>query len=132
MADRSVRGFTLLEIIVALILFSLGFALILQGATQSMRNTLRAREYTEATLWAENRLAALGVEEVLEAGADSGRFDDRYRWQLQAEPVELDWAQPQAGGLELLRVRLTVSWDSRGGPRSLEFVTLRAVQQEAR
>ncbi len=131
MADNpghTCRGFTLLEIIVALILFSLSFALILQGATQSMRNTLRAREYTEATLWAENKLDSLGLGEELERGSDAGRFDDRYSWQLEAWPVELDWQQGQPGNLSLLQVRLVVSWDSRGGRRSLEFVTLRAVE----
>ena len=93
-----------------------------------MRNTLRAREYTEATLWAENKLDTLGLGEALEPGGDSGRFDDRYRWSLQIDPVELEWQQPVAGNLQLLRVHLTVFWDSRGGQRSLEFTTLRAVE----
>ncbi len=127
MAERN-RGFTLLEIIIALLLFSLGFALILQGATQSMRNTLRAREYTEATLWAENKLDTLGVGETLEPGSENGRFDDRYSWSLQADPVQLEWQENSGGNLQLLQVRLTVFWDSRGGRRSLEFVTLRAVE----
>lgn len=132
---RTAQGFTLLEIIVALMLFSISFALILQGATQSMRNTLRAREYTVASLWAQNQMDQLGVGQDIEAGQSQGSFDDRYQWDMSVEESAVDWqgdSTPLAGNVKLFSVTLVVNWQGRGGQKQLEFKTLRAVQNQGR
>lgn len=47
-------GFTLLEVLLAFLVFALSFAVTLEILTGSIRNTARAREYTEATLIAQS------------------------------------------------------------------------------
>lgn len=62
-----VRGFTLLEVLIALIFFSL-IGVVLQDVTaSSMSNVLKARANSYATWIAENKLTELRLEEGLPA-----------------------------------------------------------------
>jgi len=39
-------------------------------------------------MYAESRLAAVGVEEALKEGVTSGRFDDDFSWQVTIRPYQ--------------------------------------------
>ena len=47
-------GFTLLELLLAFMVFALSFATVLEILSGSMRNTVRARHYSEAALTAQS------------------------------------------------------------------------------
>ena len=55
-------GFTLLELLLAFVVFALGFATVLEILSGSMRNTVRARHYSEAALTAQSLMDQLGLE----------------------------------------------------------------------
>jgi len=61
------RGFTLLELLLAFVVFALGFATVLEILSGSMRNTVRAREYSEAALIAQSLMDTIGIEIPLSA-----------------------------------------------------------------
>lgn len=135
-APRGVRGFTLLEIIVALSLLAIGLGLAMQIATGAMRNAKRAAERTEAALYAQSLLDGVGVGERLEVGRSTGEFGDDYRWELDVSEHEIEAPDGSAGidpalaPVQLYRLELLVSW---GEPRPQEarFVTLRALTPDA-
>ena len=52
------RGFTLLELLLAFLVFALSFATVLEILSGSLRNTVRARHYTEAALTAQSACMA--------------------------------------------------------------------------
>ncbi len=122
----------MLEILVAFVLFALAFGGVLQILTSAMRNTTRAEEYTQAALWAQTLLDDVGVGETLESGSDRGEFNDEYSWELEIEPFEMEDGDGAMGRntLELMELRLTVLWRSRGRERSANFATLRATIPE--
>jgi general secretion pathway protein I len=135
------RGFSLLEVILAFALLSVGLGIliaILSGGLAQVRN---AGDATEATLHAQSLLEQVGVLEPIEAGRERGDFDrGRYRWELEiteaedpaprAEsgdgvvPVESVGLQP-VGAPVLYRIQLDVSWGEDDVPRRLRFATLR-------
>ncbi len=47
---RHQAGFTLLEVILAFLIFSIAFGALLEVMTGAMRNNIRSQEYTQATL----------------------------------------------------------------------------------
>ncbi|MBL8299549.1 MAG: prepilin-type N-terminal cleavage/methylation domain-containing protein [Rhodanobacteraceae bacterium] len=130
------RGFSLIELVAAFVVFALGFAVLMGILSASIRNTRLAAEYTQAALWAQSRLDVVGIDEKLEAGRKSGRFDDQYRWELDIqkyEPPPAANAAPQPEGfqnIELFRVDLEVFWGERRNPRSAHFVSLRSANAE--
>jgi len=125
---RHQGGFTLLEVLVAFVIFALVFATTLQILSGSLRNVKRSAEYTQAALWAQSRLDAVGIDPPLESGQYQGEFDDDYSWELEIVPYEFN----DDSGLildefpiDLFYVELRVNWGQE--PRRLQavFKTLR-------
>ena len=127
------QGFTLLEVLVAFIVFVLIFGAVLDALGMAMRNTRRSAEVSEAALWAQSKLDAVGTVDELEEGSDSGEFNQHYRWQLDVRKQEVertDGISPDSFPVELYRVELVVSWGDRNRRREQNFVTLRSKLKE--
>ena len=125
---RQQGGFTLLEVMVAFVIFALVFATTLQILSGSMRNIKRSAEYTQAALWAQSRMDAVGIDPPLENGDYQGEFDDDYSWELEIVPYEFDDGSDfvvDEFPVDLFYVELRVQWGQE--PRRLQavFKTLR-------
>jgi general secretion pathway protein I len=126
-------GFTLLELLLAFLVFSLSFATVLEILSGSMRNTVRARQYTEAALTAQSVMDQLGLEIPLVAGQRAEGEDGDYRWSLEIFPYEgsegelQDVELAELTGIELLQIDLSVAWGEPPRDRSSEFSTVRAM-----
>ncbi|MCF6263959.1 MAG: prepilin-type N-terminal cleavage/methylation domain-containing protein [Xanthomonadales bacterium] len=125
------RGFTLLEVLAAFVLFALSFATVMQVLTGSIRNTARSQEYTQATLWADSIMAEVGLGAPIESGGASGRFNDKYSYHLDISEYEMligeDSLVSEALPVQLYRVAVEVSWGESNNPATASFVTLKAV-----
>lgn len=121
------KGFTLLEIMAAFLVFSLSFAVIMQVVSSSLRNTRLAGNLTQAALYAQSKMDMLGIEAPVEEGSDSGDFDEKYTWEMQIIPY-----QPEDGRVlntdlipvDLYQVDLTVFWEEARRQQQTTFTTL--------
>lgn len=122
-------GFTLIEVMAAFAVFALLFGVTLQILSTSMSNTRRAGDLTLAALWAQSVLDVAGVENMIEPGRSSGRFDDRFSWTLDISEEQVfdeRGLDPMDLPISLYRLELTVEW-GENPVRSAVFETLRAV-----
>jgi general secretion pathway protein I len=119
---ESARGFTLLEILVALVIFALAFGLLAQIMQTALRQSTVARSLTGATLLARSELARVGVEVPLQAGRSEGETDDGMHWQTEIELVE---GPDEDQSLALYQVQVTVAWGASPAEQ-LMLTTLRA------
>ena len=111
------HGFTLLEILVALVIFALAFGVLAQIVQTGLRQSGVARSLTTATLLAQSELARVGVEVPLRAGPADGETETGMRWHTEVELIE----QPnEQQTLATYQVQVTVSW----GPNPAEQLTL--------
>jgi general secretion pathway protein I len=111
------HGFTLLEILVALVIFALAFGVVAQIVQTGLRQSGVARSLTAATLLAQSELARVGVEVPLRTGPADGETEAGMRWHTEVEFVE----QPnEQQSLATYQVQVTVSW----GPNPAEQLTL--------
>ncbi len=134
--SRRARGFTLIEILVALIIVGLAMGALMRAFSLGLRNAEAARARTAATLFAESKLADLEAAGPIATGQSTGRFEERFRWRLRVRPyVEVDAAKETPAGSEdaalaLYEVMVTVDWDGSGGQRSVSLTTLRLAPAE--
>ena len=132
-SHRQQGGFTLLEVLVAFVVFVLVFGAVLEAMGLALRNTRRSAEVSEAALWAQSKLDSLGTVDELEEGSDSGEFSKRYQWQLDVSKYEVartDGLAADSFPVELYRVDLTVSWGERNRRNEQHFITLRSKLKE--
>lgn len=123
-------GFTLIEVVIAFALLAVGLGVALQIAVGSLRQARNAAEFTEAALYAQSLLDTVGVGERLEEGGDSGRFGERYAWQLDVAPYEVPGdvpLDPASAPVALYRLDLVVRWERGRHAHEAHFATLRAL-----
>ena len=122
------RGFTLVEILVALTLFAVVGGALLQLFQSGLRNVRVADDYSHAVFLARSKLTELQAHNHLLPGELSGAFPGGYRWQaLLSEPDGVDagptrWLRP-------LDLTLTISWGDDTESRNYTLHSLLLSQQ---
>lgn len=127
---KNKRGFTLIEIVVALLVLAIVSAVLFEGFSVGFRNARTADDFSQAVLIAQSKLAPTGVSEPLSQGRESGREQGKYSWTLTVDPVEVtpdDGAKP--GRLQPFFVAVDVVWSDGGTERTVSLSTLRLAAQ---
>jgi general secretion pathway protein I len=121
---RRQRGFSLLEVIAAIMLLAIAFGALMKVVGSSFNLTAHASRRGEAALLARSKLETLGRMDPLQEGQSDGRFDDTYRWQV----VVTRWGASQPDddpSLRLYKLDLDVSWTENAKTSTAHFTTLR-------
>lgn len=126
-SGRHVRGFSLLEMIAAIMLLAIAFGALMEVAGGSIRLSQKASDYTHAALWARSMLDSHFVLEPVQAGTTRGKFDDTYRWRLQVVPYVAPGVPPPTTqyAFQMYKLDLDVMWGSAPFEHSAHFSTLR-------
>lgn len=132
----SERGFSLLELMVALAVFVVSIGVLLAAQTASMRSQERARNLFTATALMRELLTTAETEGIPGEGDENtdGEFGDKYpgfKWRReisdayadasligQAATFGVDLGDVQASLPGLRQVKLTVEWGSEESPES--------------
>jgi prepilin-type N-terminal cleavage/methylation domain-containing protein len=120
-------GFTLIETLVALVIFVAGYLVIHHSVSLGWSGAQIAWAEGAALRLAQSRLAAAGIEARLSEGERSGETDDGFGWRMRTERYRRPDAGASAGKITGYWVTVTVRWD--GGvlrpARSLRLKTLK-------
>lgn len=121
---RRERGFTLLEVLVALAILSVAVVTMLQLFAQGLRLLKVAGDYQRAVLLADQK--AREVESVRE-GVETGQ-EGEFLWERRATivPVSEELTVLSPAPVRLFRVSVEVRWS---GNRSVEVATLRTARE---
>jgi general secretion pathway protein I len=122
----SARGFTLLEIMVALAIAGFALAGLFRAGSGGMLAADAAGHVDEAIERAQSHLAAFGRIAAITPGETEGDDGGGYRWQLRARKL----AAWQVGvgataATTLFEVEIVISWKAGGGRRSVVLSSLR-------
>lgn len=123
--SRHQHGFSLLEVIAAILLLAITFTALMKVAGASLRLTQNAADYSEAAMWARGQLDGAFVGEPLRPGRSDGQFNRKFRWQLSVTPWNGAGVPPANAPLHLYQLDLEVLWGPPAHPRSAHFRTLR-------
>jgi general secretion pathway protein I len=132
----AVRGYTLIEVLVAFAILALALTLLLGGLSGASRQVRWADDAGRAALHAQSLLDDVGVGTVLQEGHRDGVFEQgRYRWTLDVEPYADPLLPPDAfidpAAPRLLQLSLEVRWDDDGDPaKRLRLESLRLVRPD--
>lgn len=112
---RTIRAFTLIEVLIALAVTLIGLVPLLHLLTTSILMTDSAWNLSRATLIGNTRLAEVITENDLETGTDKGSVDIRekeivFDWQSKVTEAFVEELQ-EKNSTDLRKVTVTVMWN---------------------
>lgn len=123
---ESARGFTLLEVIIAIAILGVAFGLSVELLASGVRSARAAEDYTQAVLLARQKMAEVTGAQALEGSMGQGDFGGGFQWTSEIQPL----AQEENLPAQLYQVRVRVSWPGRRGEKSLDLYSLRMASGE--
>jgi general secretion pathway protein I len=126
---RRAGGFTLIEVLAALVVAGLAMSAIVGVFGNSLAGNAVVSDTETALALAEERLALAGAVTVLRPGSDKGIFAGRFAWQTTVSRYvdggdSKETAQPNATEL-LYRIAVDIVWQDGRHSRQLALSTLR-------
>ena len=115
------RGFTLLEVIVAMVLFAAGIVAVSRLFTGSMRLSAGARDASAGAIYARQRMEEALLAPDPAEGVEQGSFGEGYRWKVETSFVPPEEEKPY----DEIRYRVTVMWDDGGQERGTDLTATR-------
>ena len=111
-------GFTLLEVMIALVIIATSFVVLLHNRNQSIVMADYARHITEASLLSSQKISEIEQEGFPEVGEDTGDFGEDfpgYQWHSQVSETPYE---------QIREIKLIVYWGKEeGGGKSVDLVS---------
>jgi prepilin-type N-terminal cleavage/methylation domain-containing protein len=122
------QGYLLLEIMVAVVIFSIGFLAVGTMIISTTRNNTTGDILTQASLLAEETLEDLKKQDLAKLNT-GGPYNDPQNpvdeWGNTGGIYKRSWVIDDPVGLNTSRrIRVTVSWERLGQTRRLELTTI--------
>jgi general secretion pathway protein I len=111
------KGFTLLEVLVALAILSIALVVLFSQQATSLSRGNEARIITKATLLAQEQMAGLLAEGRRRTGIEEGEVKESvppFKWRQQVEEADIE-------GMK--RLTVVVLWKEGEKERDVRFVT---------
>ena len=126
---RSEKGFTLLEVMIAIVILTFGILVVASMQTSSIDGNSVANKLTEGTSWAGNKMEELltipDTDAQLSSGthgpetAMSGDISYDVNWEV------IDSVDPSNPLADAKLIIVTVTWQDKGNPKSTQLRCIR-------
>jgi general secretion pathway protein I len=127
------RGFTLVEVVVAMAVLGISLVLIIELFSGGLRLARASEEYTIAGQLARQKMEEITLNNQFKEGVEEGEFDVTYRWQVEMKKIDLllfsketDYEPP----IDLYQIQVRIIWKSGSKERITRIETFKAVKPE--
>jgi len=119
------KGFSLLEVIVALAIMAIGYTTVFHLFSVSIKSVGMSDQYQRAVGLANSKLSEMEMMNY-ETDSLSGTFEneENFQWSLNIESYDSPLNDPDEN-INLSKVTLKVFWKDNQKPRNVELVTLK-------
>jgi general secretion pathway protein I len=124
-------GFTLVEVIVALAMLSVGLTMLLGLISSSLKQTASAERMAEASSLAQALMDEVGVDLTVNPEQRDGQFANGYRWHLKMLPYG-DAKEREEWPVSVYTISTEVEWEDGTERRSYVLTTLRFGPRQVR
>lgn len=126
--DANARGFTLLEVLVALVLLSVALVAILQLFSINLRGIATSEDFAKAVMRAEATMRDVLDNDDIAEKSSSETTPDGYR--VDVAITNAEEKRTENLPLKLLQISLTVHWKDGVKERALTLKTMKAVTKK--
>ena len=127
------KGFTLIEVLVAVAILGVGLTIIIELFSGGLRLGRASEEYTKAVNYARMKMEEIAVKPTISEGSEEGEFDNTFRWQVEVKKVNLlpvenkpDFKPPA----QFFQVQINIFWKSGSKERSTLIESYKTIKME--
>jgi len=125
-ADHHIRGYTLIEVLVAMTILAMSLTVLFRIFSTGLQNVDVSADYARAVIVAESQLVAAGLDAELRQGQTEGSIDERFYWLRTVENYALsERSGEQEMPLSAFLVTVAVEWEHRGRTRRVSLNSVR-------
>lgn len=125
-------GFTLLEVVVAMAIVTLGVVTLFEVFSLALRLGARSVTKTEVVALSRQVMDEALILRKVRGGVEEGSFAGEHRWKLEVQPFQKEGESPFSEGWELKEITLQMRYGESGSPKAVEVRTLHLVKKEDR
>lgn len=123
------KGFTLIEVMVAVAILAICLVAIMQLFSGGLRSSKMSKDYTRAVIYAKEKME----ETLLKPASGSGDFSDnltrnKFRWEAEVSPYTeafLTGLGSENKPLDLIKIKVKVLWTDNDKQKFIELTTLK-------
>ena len=131
---RSEAGFTLLEVLLAVVILGVSLTTILLQFQTALHAGSISQERTNAVIYAKEKLESLKIEDELSESSQSGVLESGYEWETEVSLYEYEDQEEDISYEDLrhetYKLRATVKWNSGINKRQVELITLKTITRK--
>ncbi len=122
------KGFTLIEVIVALSILGIAITVILQLFSANLKAVSKSEDYVHALVQADLKMRELSQTDDLPEKSWTEMTEQGYRFDISVSDVLKE--RTETLQTRLMEVQLTVSWERGHQKKSHTIKTLKAVEKK--
>ena len=125
------RGFTLLEVMVALAILGISITVIIELLSGNLRLARKSEEFSRAVFYGHQLLEELSLKQDYPKNEEQGVFEGNFRWRYLIEPIPVvSEEQEERYPVRVFKITVNVFWPGKGGEKSLSFETLKTLAKK--
>jgi len=131
---RFEKGFTLIEVVIALAILGIGLTVIIELFSGGLRLARISEEYTRGANYARIKMGEIASQQGIKEGDEEGKFDETYRWEVGVKKIDIlpiektiEFKPP----VEFYQIKVTILWKSGSKERSMSAESYKTVKPEA-
>jgi prepilin-type N-terminal cleavage/methylation domain-containing protein len=126
----SQRGFTLLEVLIAVMILGLSITTILQQFSVALYSGSKTQEVIKAVIHAREKLEETKIKKELSESTESGSFEDGYEWETSVIPYIYPEESEDEQSYEKLmyetfQIKSVVTWRIGDHEKQIQISTLK-------
>ena len=122
---HSSNGFTLIEVLVAMMILAISFVVLLQLFSGGLRTGRLSDDYTRAILHAREKMEEILLFEKSGSGEQEGEFKDGFKWKTKIVRIENTEEEAAKMSLDSFNVKVEVTWFEGSREKHFEINSLK-------
>jgi len=132
LARLGARGFTLIEVLVAVIVLTVCLVVVMELFSGGLRSGRVSEGYVHAIYHAREKMEDILTDPELAPGSDSGEFADGSSWKVEITAIEEEKDRPFPGkAYGLFQIDLKVSWRDGSRQRHFSLSTIQIARRQS-
>lgn len=124
------RGFTLIEILVAISVLSIAMVVIMQLFSGGLKSSRLSDAYTRGVFHAREKMEEILLETEFEEGVFEGEFDDSYWWRFEVVREEQPEEEAKKLPFDAYHVRVEIFWNEGEKEKNFGITTMKLVEKK--